>query len=159
MKLTSLVDGTFEVQKFSGKGGWTYVLLPDVKPDRTNPFGWVQVRGTVDDYEIERYKLMPYGNGVLFLPLKAEIRKKIKKDVGDSVHVVLFLDQTPLYINEEVIACLELEGQDMVDRFHRLKEWEKKFYLDSIYSAKTEDTKARRIAKMMEELRAKNAKL
>ena len=150
---SKLVEGDFEVQKFSGKGGWTYVLLPEVSPDRSNPFGWVQVRGSVDDYEIERYKLMPYGNGVLFLPLKAEIRKKIKKDVGDTVHVTVYLDQTPLYINEEVIDCLEFEGGDLVEKFNALKEWQKKIYLDSIYSAKTEDTKARRIAKMIDELK------
>jgi hypothetical protein len=41
------------------------------------------VRGTIDDFEIRKYHLMPMGNGKFFLPVKAEIRKKIKKEAGD----------------------------------------------------------------------------
>lgn len=38
------------------------------------------------------------GNGKLFLPVKAEIRKKIKKAEGDKVHVILYPDNEPLEV-------------------------------------------------------------
>jgi hypothetical protein len=85
-----LIDAVLPVQKFEGKGGWTYVALPTVAQNPRNPFGWLQVKGSIDSYQLSRYKLMPMGNGHLFLPLKAELRKQIKKQVGDSVHVQLF---------------------------------------------------------------------
>jgi hypothetical protein len=37
----------------------------------------VQVSGTIDGFEIKRYKLMPMKNGSMFFPVRAEIRKTI----------------------------------------------------------------------------------
>ena len=47
------------LKKFPGKGGWTYAEVPEIAPDPSNPFGWVQVRGSIDHYAIGPYKLMP----------------------------------------------------------------------------------------------------
>ena len=60
--------------------------------DKSKPFGWVKVKGTIDGVPFNKYHLMPMGNGKLFLPVKSEIRKKIKKVAGDSVHVILYPD-------------------------------------------------------------------
>jgi hypothetical protein len=74
-----LVDKLFKLERFPGKGGWTYARIPQILPSTDQPFGWVKVRGSIDGYEIDKYHLMPMGNGKLFLPVKADIRKKIKK--------------------------------------------------------------------------------
>ena len=74
-----LVNQKYLLKKIPGKSGWTYADLPQVIPDSNAPFGWVKVKGTIDGIEIKKYHLMPYGNGKLFLPVKAEIRKKNKK--------------------------------------------------------------------------------
>jgi hypothetical protein len=66
------------LEKIPGKGGWTYVVINEIAPDKRAKFGWVKVRGSIDDYELNQYKLMPMGNGKLFLPVRAEIRKKQK---------------------------------------------------------------------------------
>jgi hypothetical protein len=69
-----LVNKTYRLEKFPGKGGWTFARIPEILPDKKAHFGWVKVRGTIDGYEIRKYHLMPMGNGSLFLPVKAEIR-------------------------------------------------------------------------------------
>lgn len=33
-KKKKLVHKTYMLQKFSGKGGWTYAEIPEVKPDK-----------------------------------------------------------------------------------------------------------------------------
>src|SRR5665647_646920 len=87
---TPLVDQKYQLQKMSGKGGWTYATIPEISKDKHAYFGWVKVKGTIDDYEINNYHLMPMGNGTLFIPVKAEIRKKIGKNEGDWVHIKLY---------------------------------------------------------------------
>ncbi|QYJ69523.1 YdeI/OmpD-associated family protein [Flavobacterium litorale] len=139
-----LVDRTCLLEKFSGKGGWTYVALPEITQDSTKPFGMLRVRGSIDDYEIKQYNLMPMGNGKLFLPVKAEIRKKIKKQAGDYVAVTLYLDDTPIEIPEELKLCLQNEP-NAYQTFCSYTNGQQKAFIDWIYSAKQEDTKVQRI--------------
>ncbi len=149
-----LVDGEYLLKKFSGKGGWTYAEIPEVLQDKRNPFGWVKVRGMIDGFELKSYKLMPMGNGKLFLPVRAEIRKAIRKKEGDWVRVVLYRDDANLDIPDEILECFEHEPAETLETFLAFTEGEQKAYLDWIYSAKTEDTKASRILRMMERLAA-----
>lgn len=148
---TPLVNKTYLLEKFQGKGGWTYAQIPEILTDKNAPFGWVRVRGTIDGFEIKGFHLMPMGNGKLFLPVKAEIRKKIKKQAGDSVHVILFADNLPTEIPEELKACF-LDVPGTFEKFQQLSDSEQKASIDWIYSAKIEDTKARRILATIEKL-------
>ena len=119
--------------------------------DKRAPFGWVKVKGFIDDFEIKSYKLMPLGNGQLFLPVKAEIRKKIGKQAGAWVNVVLYADNTPLEIPEELLVCLK-EDPIAYKTFLSYTEGQQKEFIDWIYSAKTDDTKVRRIAATLNKL-------
>jgi bifunctional DNA-binding transcriptional regulator/antitoxin component of YhaV-PrlF toxin-antitoxin module len=147
-----LVDGDYLLQKFPGKGGWTYAQIPEVLQDKSFPFGWVRVCGSIDDYELKGYKLAPMGNGQLFLPVKAEIRKKIGKQEGDTVKIILYKDTLPLEVPQEIIDCFSMEPPKAYENFQKFSESEQKYYLQWVYDAKTEDTKASRIVKMMDRL-------
>ena len=114
----------------------TYALIPKILQDKHSHFGWVIVNGSIDGYEIKKFHLMPSGNGQLLLSVKAEIRKKIKKQAGDYVHVILYPDNEPLEIPEELLLCLQ-EDQDAQQFFHSLNENEQHNYVKWIYSAKT----------------------
>ncbi|GAA1993570.1 hypothetical protein GCM10009718_34110 [Isoptericola halotolerans] len=49
----------------------------------------VRVDATVDDVPVENVGLMPTGRGELMLSLNAKLRKRLGKDVGDTVAVHL----------------------------------------------------------------------
>jgi hypothetical protein len=152
-----LVNKKYKLERFPGKGGWMFARIPEIVQDKSKPFGWVKVRGTIDGFEINKCHLMPMGNGKLFLPVKAEIRKKIRKKEGDFVKVTLYPDNEPLKIPKEMLICLGDEP-GALKFFKSLTESEQNFYIKWIYSAKKKETKILRLTKAMDRL-AKGFKL
>lgn len=151
MKVKPLVDDTYLLEKFEGKGGWTFARIPEISQDKNAPFGWRKVRGTIDGFEIRHYHLMPMGDGRLFLPVRAEIRKKIKKEAGLRVHIVLYSENERFAIPDEFEICLA-DAPKAKRFFDGLSESEQKYYVQWIYSAKREDTRVSRIAKTIDRL-------
>ena len=146
-----LVSRKFLLEKYPGKGGWTYAAIPEVLQDKHSPFGWVKVKGRIDDFEIRNCKLMPMGNGQLFLPVKSDIRKRIGKQEGDWVNVTLYSDNSPTKVPEEFIACLK-EDPIAFETFWTYTDGQQKEFIDWIYSAKTDDKKVERIAETISKL-------
>lgn len=143
-----LVDRKYILEKFPGKGGWIYAAIPEISQNKKAPFGWVKVKGRIHGYEIKNYKLMPMGNGQLFLPVKAAIRKKIGKGQGDWIHVTLFADNAPTEIPEELLLCLK-DAPTAYQNFLCFTDGQQKEYIDWIYSAKTDDTRINRIVETL----------
>lgn len=40
-----LVAKKYQLEKFPGKGGWTYVIISEIPKDRKRAFGTVKVKG------------------------------------------------------------------------------------------------------------------
>lgn len=151
--LPPIVDGDFLLQKMPGKGGWTFVLLPDIQQEKRSWFGMSKVRGSVDTFEISDYHLMPFGNGSLFLPVKSEIRKKIGKNEGDWVHVTLYSQDLPPVETEDFFTCLAEEPLAQ-QRYNAMPVTEQKKMLDWIYSVKNDTLRVERIALTIDKLLA-----
>lgn len=78
---------TAVLKKSPNVGGWTYVVWPE-SATFFKTHGAVKVRGTIDGVAFQS-SFMAMGNGVHMLPVKADIRKIIKKEKGQNVNVVI----------------------------------------------------------------------
>lgn len=83
------IDKTFqgELVKSPAEGGWTY-LETDWSAEFFGTRGLVKVAGTIDGQAFTG-SFMALGTGNHKLPVKADIRRAIGKDVGDIVTVHL----------------------------------------------------------------------
>ena len=84
-----MMKKTFEakLQKSPNKGGWIYVVWPE-SAKFFGTGGLVKVRGRIEGHAF-RASFMAMGGRKHMLPVKAEIREAIGKDVGDVVTVKL----------------------------------------------------------------------
>ena len=151
-----MIRYTTTIHRFDKQGektGWTYIDIPadiaqKLKPGNKQGF---RVKGALDRFAIQGISLLPMGKGNFIMPLNAALRKGIGKRHGAMLRVVLEEDKTPLTHDADLLQCLD-EEPDAKKFFNDLNKSHQGYYSKWIASAKTEATKAKRIAQCIEAL-------
>lgn len=145
-----MVKFSTTILKFGQQGektGWTYIAIPakiakQLLPNNKKSF---RVKGKLDDYAIEKIALIPMGEGDFIMALNATIRKAIRKQKGDTLKVQIEADTAPILPPSELIECMADEP-DALKHFNALPQGHRNYFTKWIDSAKTDATKAKRIA-------------
>lgn len=144
------------LKKFTQKGeksGWVYIEIPALLAEKLNPGVKVayRVKGKINDHIICLTAILPMGGGDFILPTNSEIRKKIRRQEGALVTVELEIDDTPLQLSEDLMECLT-DVPEALAYFNTLPGSHQNYFSKWIESAKTVDTRARRISQAVQGL-------
>ena len=145
-----MVRFTAAIKKFDSQGektGWTYIEIPAAIAKKMNPDNkkGFRVKGKLDTYEFSMIALLPMGGGDFIMALNAAMRKGIKKQKGATVQVAMEVDTNEIKPPEELIECLQDE-REALEYFNSLTKGHQNYFTNWIKSAKTDPTKAKRIA-------------
>lgn len=147
------VDETFTLLKSQKKGGWTYILIPLDKPLTKVRFGVRKVSGYIDDYELKDFAMWSMKQGH-FVSVKADIRKAIKKEEGDTVRLVIYLDEElPDIVDDDFIVCLK-DDPECYKAFMAYPEKKRKLITAWVFTPATEEGKVQRIGEAMDRIAA-----
>jgi hypothetical protein len=138
------------ILKFDKQGektGWTYIIIPakialQLKPKNKKSF---RVKGKLDDFEISKVALIPMGEGDFIMAINAAMRKGIGKRKGATLKVQLVADEAPILPPAELIECMADEPEAL-EYYNSLPQGHRNYFTKWIDSAKTDVTKAKRIA-------------
>jgi hypothetical protein len=141
------------LQRFGEQGektGWTYLEVPPevcepLKPGQRQSF---RVKGFLGDHPIRLATLLPMGGGHFILAVNAAMRRGCGKEAADELDLCIEVDDSPLPMSEDLLACLEGEPEAQA-YFLRLPPSHQRYYSNWIEEAKTLETEARRISQAL----------
>lgn len=144
------------IKKFGKQGektGWTYFEVPAalagaLKPGRRKEF---KVKGKIDHTPVKRVSLLPMGGGHFIFVLNAALRKALGKGEGAMVSVELSEDRSAFEFNPDFMTCLADEPRAL-GFFETLPGSHQRYFSKWIDSAKTGETRTRRIARAVNAL-------
>ncbi len=138
------------MEKFGKKGektGWTYFVVRSEQTKKINPGVKTsfRVKGKLDALSIKGVALIPMGEGDFIMPVNAAMRKGLKKKQGEKIVVQLELDKAEYQLDKDFLLCIK-EEKEAKAFFDSLSRSHQNYYSKWIEEAKTEATKAKRIA-------------
>ena len=136
----------FKFDKAGEKTGWTYIVISEKLSKQLNPGvkKSYRVKGFIDAVEIKQMALIPMGDGSFILPIKADLRKKLKKVKGHKVRIDFELDNSVIEYDAEFIDCLS-DSIVAEKYFNSLTPSHRLYFSKWVASANTIDTKSKRI--------------
>lgn len=147
------------IEKYGKNGektGWTFIYIAsdvaaNISSGKKTSF---RVKGKIDAVSINQLALIPVGAGDFILPLNADLRKRLKKSKGENVYLELQADESALNLDHDLLECLEAEPTSM-GFFKSLTPGHQRYFSKWIESARTIETKSKRIAQALEGFRLK----
>ncbi len=134
----------------------TYVFVDAKMAHKLNPGvkRSYRVKGKIDAVSVSQLALIPMGEGDFIIPLNAELRRKLKKVKGEKVKLSFELDSSEFMLSSDFMECLKEEPKSH-EFFGSLTHGHQNYFSKWIDSAKTIETKSKRIAQAMEGLKLK----
>jgi hypothetical protein len=145
-----MVEFTTIILQFNEQGektGWTYIEIPadiaqQMKPGNKKSF---RVRGVLDAFQVQGMALMPMGEGNFIMALKAEVRNGIHKNAGAMLQVRLEEDiDFKVEMPADLQECFDFEPEAF-EFYNSLAKSHREYFIKWIDSAKTNETRAKRI--------------
>ena len=133
------------------KTGWTYIEIPEAVSEKLKPGNRksFRVKGKIDRFPIRGIALLPMKGGGFIMALNAEIRKGIAKGKGASINLQLEADDEFTFeLPAELMECLEDEPQAL-SFFKKLTKGHQGYFIKWVISAKSDETRAKRMAQMI----------
>ncbi|HEU0129469.1 MAG TPA: YdeI/OmpD-associated family protein [Mycobacteriales bacterium] len=148
-------EAVIEPARPGGTGGGAVVRLPDEVAAAFGTRRQVRVRGTVDGVAY-RGNLMPTGGGAFCLGVHKATREAARRTFGDTVRVTVERDDEPREVDvpPDLQAALDADPAARA-AFDRLAPSHRREHADAVAGAKRPETRARRVEKTLEMLRAK----
>jgi hypothetical protein len=148
--MSKRVQFTTVIQRFAKQGektGWTYIEVPadvasKICPGNKKGF---RTKGKLDNHKFSGKSVLPMGSGNFILTINAPLRKAIGKKAGAMLNVEIEFDKSEYELNPEFMECLEDDPQAF-KFFRTLPRSHQNYFSKWIDSAKTDSTKAKRIA-------------
>jgi len=145
-----MVEFTTIILQFNEQGektGWSYIeisadIAQQMKPGNKKSF---RVRGVLDAFPVQGIALMPMGEGNFIMALKAEVRKGIHKNAGAMLQVRLEEDiDFKVEMPADLQECFDFEPEAF-EFYNGLAKSHREYFIKWIDSAKTNETRAKRI--------------
>jgi hypothetical protein len=146
----SKVQFTTMIHRFGKQGektGWTYIEIPADVAQKLCPGNrkGFRTKGKLDSHAFSGKSLLPIGSGNFILTIDASMRKAIGKKAGAMLKVQIEFDKSEYELNPEFMVCLK-EDSKALAFFKSLPRSHQNYFSKWIESAKTDETKAKRIA-------------
>ena len=148
-----MVRFTTKILQFGEMGektGWSYIRIPAALAEKLMPGvrKSFRVKGRLDEHAIEKVALLPMGEGDFIMPLKANVRKTLRKQKGDSLRVELEVDKAVIKPPKDLMECLADEPEALA-YFKTLPKSHQNYFGNWVREAKTEGTRTKRLASVV----------
>ena len=148
-----MVRFTTKILQFGEMGektGWSYIRIPAALAEKlmSGVRKSFRVKGRLDEHAIEKVALLPMGEGDFIMPLKANVRKTLRKQKGDSLRVELEVDKAVIKPPKDLMECLADEPEALA-YFKTLPKSHQNYFGNWVREAKTEGTRTKRLASVV----------
>lgn len=137
--------------KMQKMGEWVVAITPIDVRKVFGTGGYVRVKGTVDGYPFFDTSLMPMKTGEHLMAIRFNIRKAIRKKVGDTVVIALEQDFEELKVADELLEALEA-SEEAKKMFDALPPSHRRMYTRYINDSKYKETRETRAVKIVLDL-------
>ena len=140
------------LQRLEGKIKWIVLYVPFSVNGTYGTSGRLQVKATIDGHCFSG-TLLPSKKGH-YMVCNQQIRETCRKGIGDTVHVVIEPDSEPRSVQIPKYLLEKLNQQpDILTMFQAQPEYLKREQINHIETAKGDETRERRIRKLLDSMR------